>query len=664
MFSIDGIVSGFETSSIIESLLGFQQAQVDTFNSRKAEITTRQSAFKGIEAQLLTLQASLGRLNRTQASVFDVRSATSSHEEILSVVADNGASSGKYQLTIDSLATAHQVGSQGFSTTSDQIASGDITFKVGNRTETTIAIDAGNNTLSGLAATINDQVDDVSASIIFDQGSDSYRLLLTSNHTGAENEISVTANLSGPGIVPDFSGAPVQQAADAVIKLGSGPGAIIAQYASNRVEGLIEDVTIDLQSAAADTTVTIDIAADTSTAQEAIESFVADFNSLMEFIDAQTRFNPETNEASPLLGNRSVNTIRDRLFAAVTDTVATNSSVSRLAQIGVDVNAQGRLVIDSNKLTEALTGEIENIDPKDIRKLFGLNGSSNITGIQFLAGGNRTAGSKTPYQVDITQAAEQGSVTGTSKVKQNTTIDENNNSFQITIDGIVSETLTLNSGQYTRAEFAAHVQEVINQSEELGNHNVTVSLNAENKLVITSEAYGSDSRVASVSGSAASKLGFDGSENGSGKNVAGKFIVDGVEEIANGSGRVLIGHPDNQFTADLQLRITLTADQLIDGSEGEVQVSRGASGRLDKYIGSVIDGETGLLKNVNDDFEARIASIDQSIKRVESITAAKREFLIAEFTALERIMSDLQTTSSFITTQLQSLGSFRSNRNQ
>ena len=39
-FSIDGIVSGFETSTIIESLLGFQQTQIDTFNSRKAEIAT------------------------------------------------------------------------------------------------------------------------------------------------------------------------------------------------------------------------------------------------------------------------------------------------------------------------------------------------------------------------------------------------------------------------------------------------------------------------------------------------------------------------------------------------------------------------------------------------------------------------------------------------
>ena len=95
-----------------------------------------------------------------------------------------------------------------------------------------------------------------------------------------------------------------------------------------------------------------------------------------------------------------------------------------------------------------------------------------------------------------------------------------------------------------------------------------------------------------------------------------------------------------------------------------LEVSRGTTGRLDEYISSILDGETGLLKTVNDDFEARIASIDQSIERVESITESKRQFLIAEFTALESIMSELQATSTFISTQLASLSSFNSNRNR
>ena len=123
----------------------------------------------------------------------------------------------------------------------------------------------------------------------------------------------------------------------------------------------------------------------------------------------------------------------------------------------------------------------------------------------------------------------------------------------------------------------------------------------------------------------------------------------------------MIGNPDNEFTGDLQLRVTLTTDQLVAGAEGEVQVTRGVSGLLDKYIGGILDGETGLLKNVSDDFEARIASIDQSIKRVEDITASKRDYLIAEFTALESIINELQTTGSFLSSQL---GAIAANNNK
>ena len=662
MFSIDGIVSGFDTSGIIDSLLGFQQTQIDTFNLRRADIATEQTAFAGIEAQLLTLQSSIRTLNRPQASVFDVRSAVSSNEDVLSVVADGGATSGSFQLTVNQLATTHQVGSQGFSTSSDQIASGEITFQVGDRTAQTIAIDQGNNTLSGFVDTVNDQVEDVNASIVFDQGSDSFRVLLTSTETGQENTIAVTSNLTGEGATPDFSGPAVQEATNAVITLGSGPGAITAQYSSNTIDQLIEDVTIELRDVS-DTPITIDVTADTEPAIEAIESFVAEFNALIDFIDTQTEFLPETDQAGPLLGNRSVSSIKNNLLSTVTETITNTGSVSRLSQIGVSLNSVGNLVINSEQLSQAVNGELEGVDPADIRNLFGLNASSNNSGIEFLAGGERTQGGTSPYQVDITQAAEQASVTATTAVNETTTIDDTNNTIQITLDGIVSDELTLESGQYTREEIASAVETLINQSAALGNHNVGVGLNASNQLTVTSEAFGSDSRVASISGSLASTIGFDGTESDDGQDVEGVFIVDGVEEIANGSGRLLIGDPDNENTADLQLRVTLTANQLTSGAEGAVSVSRGITGNVNTYIDSVLNSESGILRTVEEEFETRIASIDQSIQRVEDITESRREFLVAEFTALESIISELQTTGSFITSQLASIGPLNSSDN-
>ncbi len=660
MFNIDGIASGFDTSTIIESLLGFQEQQIDTFNSRKAEVTTQQTSFKGIEAQLLTLQSSLTRVNRNVNSVFDARTATSSNEDIVTATAGGRAISANYQLTVEQLATAHQVASQGFSAT-DLVATGDVTFRVGDRQAETITIDSSNNTLEGFVNAINDQVGDINASIVFDQAADSHRILLSSRHTGAENVISVTSSQDPlTGVLPDFTGPAVQPPLNAIVRLGSGVGAISAEYESNTVDGLIDNVTLELNKAEPGAAVKINIEPDIASAQEAVEGFVENFNAIIEFIDAQTRFNPETEEASPLLGNRSASSIKNELLTLVSSTVS-GSSIGRLSEIGIDLDLQGRLSLDSNKLGRALRGELEGVDVSEIRTLFGLNATSSNSGIRFLGGTNRTQPSDIPYQVDITQAAERAGVTGSSSVAASTVLDASNNTLSITVNGVASDDLILPEGTYTAAELASQLESVINNSSSLGIHDVSVSVDSANQLVIRTEAYGSAAGITSLGGSALAALGLDGTESDTGQDVAGTFVVNGVTESARGSGRILTGLADNENTADLRLEVTLTPDQVGSGSEGNLNVTQGITGRVSDYIGGILDTERGLLKTVNDAFEQRIASIDRSIEQVREITEAKRQNLIEEFAALETVINELQTTGNFITSQLTSLGSFGGN---
>lgn len=658
-FTIDGIVSGFDTASIIESLLGFQETQIATYNTRKAEITTQQSAFKGIEAQLLTFQNTLSRLNRVSGSVFDVQQSVSSDEDILTAAASGNAANGTYNLTVNQLATAHQVGSQGFDATDAQIATGEITLQVGDNASTTITIDENNRTVAGLASAINEQSDDVAASVIYDQGSDSYRLLLASSETGVENQISISSDFdTGSGTEPDFSGDAIQEATDALVTIGSGPGAITASYSSNQVEDLIENVSINLASADPDKVVTIQVSSDNTSAKEAIGDFVNEFNSIMEFIDNQTLFIPDTNQASPLLGNRSVNEIRDELRQLAINTVpGLSTGANRLASIGVDINTQGRLQIDSGKLDSAFNGEIEGLEPNDIRNLFGLNGSSNNVGIEFVAGGLYTETFDIPYEVNITQAAESASITASSAVAASTVIDSSNNEFQITLDGKVSETLTLQEGTYTAEELATQLQSAINNSSELGSGGVEVAVESGGELSITSNSVGAKSKLSSVSGAASSALGFSGTESDIGQNVAGEFIIDGVVEEASGNGNVLTGLSGNEFSADLQVRVSLTSSQITEGSEGEIQVTRGVSGQLSQLLNKYLDTENGTLKGIDDAFEQRIQDIDDSIVDVEEITESRREYLIAEFTALETIINELRTTGDFLTQQLSTISS-------
>ena len=83
MLSIDGLATGIDTATIIEGLLSIQQRQIDLLTGRQEGVLEEQSAFKNIEARLISLQSQLSRLSRTQNSVFDAKTVTSSHENLV-----------------------------------------------------------------------------------------------------------------------------------------------------------------------------------------------------------------------------------------------------------------------------------------------------------------------------------------------------------------------------------------------------------------------------------------------------------------------------------------------------------------------------------------------------------------------------------------------------
>ena len=131
--------------------------------------------------------------------------------------------------------------------------------------------------------------------------------------------------------------------------------------------------------------------------------------------------------------------------------------------------------------------------------------------------------------------------------------------------------------------------------------------------------------------------------------------MDGVTETATGSGRVLTGDSDNEFTADLQIRVSLTSSQVASGVDAELQVTRGVSARIDQYLSDVLDPTNGKLNTINEDFDSRISSIDDSIERVVELTEQQRQYLVAQFAVLESTIADLQQTGNVLSSQLANL---------
>ena len=201
--AVDGLISGFNTTQIVDAIMAVERRPIQLLQSRQDQANAELAAIRALNTQLLALQSAAQTLTRPLA--FQGKTVTVSDTTILTATAGSGAAPGTYRLTINSLARAHQLASQGYADTdSTTVGTGELQIQVGDGETVTIEITDTNNTLAGLRDAINAADAGVTATIIND-GSDAvpYRLVLTANDTGAENTISITSTLTG-GTAPVF----------------------------------------------------------------------------------------------------------------------------------------------------------------------------------------------------------------------------------------------------------------------------------------------------------------------------------------------------------------------------------------------------------------------------------------------------------------------------
>ena len=196
--TISGLATGLDSTSIIQGLLAVDQQRITDLQTSEATVTQDQTAFQGIDANLVALQGATTALSQTQNSVFDALNVASSDSTQITAAASSNAVPGNYLIQVNHLAQAEETASQGFNGATAAITEGTLQLHVGSAS-TTITIDGTNNTLQGLANAINNSGAAVTASVVNDgspSGSGSYRLLLISDQTGTDNAITLTNSLA------------------------------------------------------------------------------------------------------------------------------------------------------------------------------------------------------------------------------------------------------------------------------------------------------------------------------------------------------------------------------------------------------------------------------------------------------------------------------------
>lgn len=446
----------------------------------------------------------------------------------------------------------------------------------------------------------------------------------------------------------------VQSAGDASLSIGSGAGALTINSASNTVDGVISGVTLNLLAADSTKDVTISVANDVESAKQAILDFVDQYNELVDYINERQTYNADTKVAGVLLGANAANSIEELVSRTVSSVVpGVLTQMNRLSALGIKLDDKGKLSVDQAKLDQALNGQLSGVAYNDVRRLFALDGVSTKAGIQFLLGSDKTLASTTPYQVDIFAAAEQASITASNPLAASTVITTGvNDELTISINDRLSGTIKLTAGTYSRLALAQELEAKINADSQLAGGRVAVSVNGGDQLVVTTEIYGSAAKATIGTGTALADLGFAGTETDIGLDVAGQFVVNGEVEAATGTGQVLSGNSGNANTSGLQLLVTLTPSQVVPFIDADLTVTRGIAAEFSRLLTPIQDPVTGRLKLLDDSLQAQIDQINESIERQTKVMDARRESLVKQFIALETAVSQLKSTSSFLSAQL------------
>jgi len=440
----------------------------------------------------------------------------------------------------------------------------------------------------------------------------------------------------------------VQAASNASLTLGSGSGALTVSSSTNQVQNVFNGVALNLTGADPTQTVNVTVANDTASAAKAVDGFVSAYNTLIGYINQNSSYNAQTQQAGIFLGDFTATSIENNITESMTGVVSgVNTQANNLAAVGITLNADGTLAVDDNKLNEALNGQLSGVSANDVRRLFVLDGQSTNNAVSFIFANNNLKAVGTPIQVQITQAATPGSATATNALAASTTIATgSNDSFTVSVDGHTSSAITLAAGTYTPQQLAQQVQSAINANAQLAGAQVAASVNGSGDLVLTSQTYGSSSKAAFGSGDALTALGSTGTESGQGQDVAGSFLVNGVTEAATGSGQTLTSNASNVNTGGLVVRATLTPAQISGSPEASVTITQGIGAQVGNALGQLLDPVSGQLATIGQSLQSQASDLGQTITQQQQQLQQQQQALLLEFSNMETTIAQLQTAGN------------------
>ncbi len=353
--SVDGIVSGINTTELIAKLVDVARGPIKQMESKQTSLNVRRFAFQDLNTLLSTLQTEVEGMDLE--SEFGSYTATSSISSGVTATITGAATPGTHDVTVSNLAQSELLKSNGFATSTAALTGTSVAVRVGAVT-TNVNIDPalGTASLQGLATHLNDNVAGV-RSWVMNTGEvgTPYVLMVEGADTGTANTVSLGVN----GLT-NLSFTNPRDAEDAALTVDG----IDIISGSNSVTDVLPGMTLNLLNEGFGTS-KLAVNRDGPAMADKVQSVVTAYNALDTWFDQQTG----TAATAVLSGDSTVRQVQAKLSSTVTTDYATGA-LSGLNAAGVSLDKDGKMVFNSATFTATLGTNYSDL----INTLTGTNG--------------------------------------------------------------------------------------------------------------------------------------------------------------------------------------------------------------------------------------------------------------------------------------------------
>ncbi len=341
--------SGIDVEATVSQILYAERAPERLMEAQQAKLQLHASSLSQVQSELAALKSKVNAL-KDISGVLNTKLATSSNSSVATASATTIAATGKHTLLVSRLATTSTYYSD--VVTGTKLTHGSFSLSIGGGQARTITISDSNDTLSGLVSCVNGLNAGVTASTLSD--ANGTRLVLVSEQSGTAGQISISGGSTPFAWNKGADGLNAQFTVDG----------IPLESSNNSPSEVIPGVTLTLTGTSA-SEVQLTVSPDSGRARQAVADFVSAYNVIVKDINGQFAYDAANKTAGVLSGDPAIRGLQAAILSNAAYAKDEDSSIVNLSVLGVKMENDGTLTIDSSKLDEMLK-----TDSNDVQDFF------------------------------------------------------------------------------------------------------------------------------------------------------------------------------------------------------------------------------------------------------------------------------------------------------